>query len=243
MIEYIKENIGWLKDVFTLLFAGTGTIVAILTYRRARATVLQPIRTEVIKKQSETLSRFIQIIKNYNYSFEEGLDYINLVQTNVIMTLTDYGFVFKEHKELSEKIQNNIISMLTLLMVGGVCQKSTAQKVQKTYYYACYYENESTKKAWVTPVKSVTIYLRGTEHLSEISVFKQWEEYLQAEVSGLGRNTSYTTWSVVIKEDDEDKVIETIRQKSADYRKKDFEVITMRYFNYRPSASEKSSNN
>lgn len=108
MIDYLKENISWLKDLFTLLFVGTGTVVAILTYRRARATILQPIRTEVIKKQSEILSSLLQILKENNHSFENGLDYVNLVQANVLMTLKDYGFVFKENKEISDKLKNNL---------------------------------------------------------------------------------------------------------------------------------------
>lgn len=108
MIEYIKENISWLKDLFTLLFVGTGTVVAILTYRRARATILQPIRTEVIKKQSEILSKLLQILKENNHSFEVGLDYVNLVQINVLITLRDYGFIFKEQKEILEKIETQL---------------------------------------------------------------------------------------------------------------------------------------
>lgn len=109
MIEYIKENIIWLKDLFTLLFVGTGTVVAILTYRRARATILQPIRTEVIKKQSELLSKLLQTLNDNNQSFEVGLDYVNLVQINVMLTLRDFGFVFKEHKELFEKIKEGTV--------------------------------------------------------------------------------------------------------------------------------------
>ena len=109
MIEFLKENISWIKDVFTIFFVGTGTVVAILTYRRARATILQPIRTEVIKKQSELLSKLLQILSENNQSFEVGLDYVNLVQINVMLTLRDYGFVFKEHKELFEKIKDSIV--------------------------------------------------------------------------------------------------------------------------------------
>jgi hypothetical protein len=61
IIELIKNNITWLKDFATILFTATGTIVAILTYRRARATVLQPIRNEVIKKQSEILVELLYV--------------------------------------------------------------------------------------------------------------------------------------------------------------------------------------
>jgi|SRR5690348_11268432 len=112
MIEFIKENISWIKDFFTLVFVGTGTVVAILTYRRARATILQPIRTEVIKKQSELLSRLLQVIKENNHSFEVGLNYVNLVQMNVLLALKDYGFIFKENKEISNMIQNNLAGWL-----------------------------------------------------------------------------------------------------------------------------------
>ena len=51
IISYIKDNIPWIKDIFTLILVATATIISIFTYRRARATILQPIRNEVIKKQ------------------------------------------------------------------------------------------------------------------------------------------------------------------------------------------------
>lgn len=108
VMKYIQENVSWLKDIFTLVFTATATVVAILTYRRARATVLQPIRSEVIKKQSELLSNFLQLLKEHDHSFEAGLDYTNLVQLNVMMVLDAYGFIFNSHKELMEKIGGEI---------------------------------------------------------------------------------------------------------------------------------------
>lgn len=141
MIDYLKENINWIKDLFTLLFVGTGTIVTILTYRRARATVLQPIRTEVIKKQSEILSRLLQILKENNQSFEVGLDYVNLVQTNVLLSLRDYGFVFKEQKEIIEKLEENLACwtycgksrVLKDVQVIDTFSKSTEATTQNDY--------------------------------------------------------------------------------------------------------------
>jgi hypothetical protein len=108
MIDYIKENITWIKELFAIIFTGTITIIAILTYRRAKATILQPIRTEVIKKQSEILTKLLQILKEHNHSFDPGLDYINLVKTNVLMTLRDYGFVFKDHEEIFNTVKDQI---------------------------------------------------------------------------------------------------------------------------------------
>ena len=141
MIDYIKENISWLKDLFTLVFVGTGTIVAILTYRRARATILQPIRTEVIKKQSEILSKLLQTLKDNNQSFEVGLDYVNLVQINVMLTLRDYGFVFKEHKELFENIKDSVVgwtpcgrtNILKDVEIIGAITEPTEEKKKSEY--------------------------------------------------------------------------------------------------------------
>lgn len=39
VIEYLRLNLNWIKDLATLVFTGTATVLAILTYRRARATV------------------------------------------------------------------------------------------------------------------------------------------------------------------------------------------------------------
>ncbi|MBS9774830.1 MAG: hypothetical protein KGV59_06720 [Tenacibaculum sp.] len=121
MIKYLKENISWIKDVFTLFFVAVGTVITILTYRRARATILQPIRTEVIKKQSEILTKLLQILKEHNHSFEIGLDYVNLVQVNVFMILKDYGFVFKEHESMLEKTQGDLAGWIP-------CEKSNILK-------------------------------------------------------------------------------------------------------------------
>lgn len=107
MIEFLKENITWIKDFVMLLFAGTGTVITILTYRRARATILQPIRNEVIKKQSELLSEVLNLCHPPS-KIDTGIDYIKLVRANVLLQLRDYGFVFRDQSELFEAVNKEI---------------------------------------------------------------------------------------------------------------------------------------
>ena len=45
--------------IFTLI----ATIIAVLTYKRAKSTVLQPIRNETIKKQAVLLEEILNFIK------------------------------------------------------------------------------------------------------------------------------------------------------------------------------------
>jgi hypothetical protein len=111
MVELIKENIAWIKDLVMLFFAGTATVVTILTYRRARATILQPIRNEVIKKQSELLSEVLNLCQPSS-KIDSGLDYVKLVQANVIFHLRDYGFVFRDQTELFEILSKDIVGWL-----------------------------------------------------------------------------------------------------------------------------------
>jgi len=164
MIELIRENISWIRDFFTIVFTGTGTIVAILTYKRAIATILQPIRTEVIRKQSDILSRLLNLLKDYNNSFEEGLDYINLVQTNVIMSLSDYGFVFKEQNELMEKIKVNTNSWLP-------CGKSNMLKdIEIIGVFSEKEENSSTNKLGLEKYNNLKV---GKVDIDKIYLTKQ----------------------------------------------------------------------
>jgi hypothetical protein len=113
MIEFLRDNAGWLKDIFTILFAATGTVIAILTYRRARHGILQPIRNEVVKTQAQTLK---ELLKEFGPAFglEDRLDYINVVSINVILQLRDLGFVFSGHDELIKKQQSFVGAIMPL---------------------------------------------------------------------------------------------------------------------------------
>lgn len=175
MIEYIKENITWLKDLFTLLFTGTGIIITFLTYRRARATVLQPIRTEVIKKQSELLSRLLKTLNENNQSFEVGLDYINIVQINTMLTLKDYGFVFKEDKEIFEKIADDVIgwmpcgrtNILNDVEIIGIFRNPTEKKNEGNYGL----EKFNSLKSNAIDIDKIYLTKQYSEFIKSISDF------------------------------------------------------------------------
>ena len=110
IISYIQDNIYWIKDIFTLILVATATVISILAYRRARATILQPIRNEVIKKQSLILSEVLAFLPKT--TFDKSLDYVGVASVNAYLALRDYGFVFKDQKEILDKVDKTICGWL-----------------------------------------------------------------------------------------------------------------------------------
>ena len=104
MIDFLRENIGWLKDLLTAGFAAIGTVIAILTYRRARETFLQPVRSEVIKRQTELLTDLLELVAGEGVQVENSFDYTNSTQANVFLWMREYGFVLSNQEEVDEVI-------------------------------------------------------------------------------------------------------------------------------------------
>lgn len=105
IIIFIKDNITWIQSFFSIIFTFVATIVGILTYRRAKTTILQPIRSEVIKKQTELLSKLLKFTN-------EDVDYMSILRINVYSYLQEYGFVFKEDKIIRENIEANKVGSI-----------------------------------------------------------------------------------------------------------------------------------
>lgn len=61
-MQWIISNISWIKGVLWVIFTLMATVIAILTYKRARYTLLQPLRSEVVKRQTELLVEFLKHI-------------------------------------------------------------------------------------------------------------------------------------------------------------------------------------
>ena len=61
---WLKRNAAPLRDISTIIFTLIATTVAILTYRRARISLFQPLRTEVVKRQADIL---LALLEDYHY--------------------------------------------------------------------------------------------------------------------------------------------------------------------------------
>ena len=101
--SFLNDYVPTVKDLFTVVFTGVATVIGILTYKRAKATVLQPVRTEVVKKQSSILSDLLALISEDEIV---AFDYVEIVFVNVYSTLIEYGFVFSNQEELDESIKS-----------------------------------------------------------------------------------------------------------------------------------------
>ncbi len=91
--DAIKENLTWIRELFTIIFVASATIIAVLTFIRARKTFLQPIRSEVIKKQSALLTELLEFISRGIGNIGEALNYSEIVRLNIYALLDEYGFI------------------------------------------------------------------------------------------------------------------------------------------------------
>lgn len=98
IIEILKNNSSWLKDISTIVFAATGTLIAILSYRKARNTIFQP---EVVKIQTRVLTDFLKSFTTDGNSLDKSIDYLNIYMYNVDLTLREYNLA--DIDRISEK--------------------------------------------------------------------------------------------------------------------------------------------
>ncbi len=59
MIFTIQKKGTWCL-VLWIIFTLIATVIAVLTYKRARYTILQPLRSEVIKRQADLLIEIME---------------------------------------------------------------------------------------------------------------------------------------------------------------------------------------
>lgn len=112
LIEWLIKNIVILKDLLWIVFTLIATIVAVLTYKRARLTFLQPLRSEVVKRQIDEMIKLLGFFNNNN--LEETIDYRNILLGNFEIKMNELGFVDeKSEKSLSYYKEMFVATALT----------------------------------------------------------------------------------------------------------------------------------
>ncbi len=88
LIEWVKNNVVWIKDVFYILFTCAATFVAVLTYRKAKKTIFQPA---VVKRQTELMVELL----DYLHTNTSGLFmlevYYEIIECNLHYQLEEIG--------------------------------------------------------------------------------------------------------------------------------------------------------
>lgn len=166
--NFILTNVVWIKDVLWIIFTLIATIIAVLTYKRAKSTVLQPIRNETIKKQAVLLEEILNFIKL-------DVDYYELLELNVLQFLIDYGFVLKNQKEIKEMLKNRrcgqrIVSQKENLEFIEILQPFSKELSEKEINN---YKEENFKKAKNGDIDIEMIYIskKFIEYMNQLNSF------------------------------------------------------------------------
>ncbi len=111
MQQYLQQNINWISGLFTIVFSGITVLIAVLAFQRAKETILQPIRTEVIKKQIALLTDLLERLRGATGTdLLENLDYQGIIDLNVASQLYNYGFITnRKESDSLEKIKCSMI--------------------------------------------------------------------------------------------------------------------------------------
>lgn len=99
--DWVTTNLTDIKDILWIVFTFIATFVAILTYRRARFTLLQPLRSEVIKRQTDLLVSLSDFFDS-DILFSIKLDYSNIIKFNIIKIMANNGFEFRDKTILND---------------------------------------------------------------------------------------------------------------------------------------------
>ena len=112
-MNWVINNINWVKDIFWVLFTLVASIVSIKTYMKAKSTILQPLRTEVAKRQTDLLLELLSLFMDKENDFFMKVDYISIVNANILLSMDSYGYLLEDNKMYS-KAREHIIGFIIL---------------------------------------------------------------------------------------------------------------------------------
>ena len=117
--NWITTNHELLKNLLWIAFTFVATLIAWLTYRRARHTLLQPLRSEVVKRQTDLLVGLLDFLYDDGVDFSSKADYAGIIACNAYCLMRDYGFVLADNGMLNA-VNANCGGMLVLKEKGSL---------------------------------------------------------------------------------------------------------------------------
>ena len=165
-INFLDENIHWLRGIFSIIFSGTATTIGILTYLRAKENILQPIRSEVIKKQSKLLT---EILEYLSHNKLKKLDYINISIINAYKVLLEYGFILSDNDKIIDKINEDI---------DGWIYCGESNKLESVEVITPFLTNEGGKNEKVGAQKYKVLKEEGKAKINKIYITKTHSDFI-----------------------------------------------------------------
>jgi hypothetical protein len=101
--NYIETNI---KDFVNICFWILTGVIAFLTYRNAKKTLFNPVRSEMVKYQMKVITDFIDNHTGKGMNLEYSLDYLALVKINY-----DVNYFFGIYKHYG-KIEDHVLDKI-----------------------------------------------------------------------------------------------------------------------------------
>lgn len=173
-MDWLSENITWIKDIFWVVFTSIATIVSIKTYIRAKSTILQPLRTEVIKRQTDLLVELLSFIMDKQKDFFFKIDYLGLVNANVFLIMRDYGYLLNENK-IYDEIEKNIVGFMIIKNEGQLDNVELPQSINIEREKEDNLNNDQQEKG----KKKLLLAREGKVDLERLYLTKQHNETIQ----------------------------------------------------------------
>lgn len=111
-MQWIITNIVWVKDTFTVIFLILATVISIKTYIKAKKTILQPLRTEVVKRQADLLSTLIKDLGINSGELLFKIDYHGIAELNILKYLSEMGCEYRSHEKILEYVKKHTAGSL-----------------------------------------------------------------------------------------------------------------------------------
>lgn len=94
--KWFITNLSIIRDTLWIILTLLATVIAVLTYHRARYTLLQPYKSEVIKRQTDVFIQLLEMFKPSAYfHFYKDVS-MDTIDCNIFSIFADYGIDFED---------------------------------------------------------------------------------------------------------------------------------------------------